>query len=102
MKIKLALHILLHEWRYPRMKWHMFEKTFDAVENRMVEIGRLNGFAPEGYSFIMIFPFVPQGQNTNVFNNSVQFLVYDGMLYVKTFQTESNVKLQFYGVVARG
>lgn len=101
MNIKQALHILLHEWRYPKLKWHMFEVTFDAVENGIVALGGLNDFAPEGYTFIMIFPFVPQGQNTNVFNNSVQFLAYDGMLYVKTFQTASNVKLQFYGVVAR-
>lgn len=103
MKIRDMLYVLMQKHINPEMKWHMFEVTFNAVAGGdPVLVGTLNDYAPSGYAFVGgLIPFVPSETDTTIFNNAPEYMVYDGKLYIKTYKAANNVKLQFYGVVAR-
>ena len=73
-----------------------FTATFNAVANSLIDLGLLSDLLPSGWSPLTMMPVVPSGVNTNVFGNSVDWLIYEGHLYVKTYMTLSNVSLQFY------
>ena len=73
-----------------------FTVQLNAVANSIVDLGLLTSLVPTGYSPITMMPVVPHGVDTNIFGNTVDWLIYDGHLYVKTYLTAQNVQLEFY------
>lgn len=103
MNVKQAIYYILQQFKKPKMKWHMFEVTFNAVAGgNTVLVGTLNDYAPSGYNFVGgLMPFVLNGIDTTIFNNAPEYMIYDGKLYIKTYKAANNVKIQFYGIVAK-
>lgn len=73
-----------------------FHVTFNAVANSLVNLGALTDLLPTGWSPVTMMPVVPTSVDTNIFNNHVEWMIYNGNLYVKTYLTRSNVDLEFY------
>ena len=73
-----------------------FTVNLNAVANGIVDLGPLTDLLPTGWSPVTIMPVVPHGVNTNIFGNTVDYLIYDGHLYVKTYTASSNVSLEFH------
>lgn len=73
-----------------------FTVTFNAVANATIDLGILTDLVPSGWSPLTMMPVIPTGVNTETFGNTVDWLIYGGHLYVKTYRTQANVSLQFY------
>jgi len=69
--------------------------TFNATNGGTINLGSINSKISSAYDAVAAMPLIASGTDTGIFGNSVQWMIYDGKIYVKTFKNQNNVKLYF-------
>lgn len=69
--------------------------TFNATNGGIINLGSINSKISSEYDAVAAMPLIANGTDTGIFGNAVQWMIYDGKIYVKTFKNQNDVKLYF-------
>lgn len=69
--------------------------TFTATNGGTINLGSINAKVSSAYDVVAAMPLIASGTDTGIFGNAVQWMIYDGRVYVKTYKNANNVALYF-------